>query len=181
MLPPIDRERIVATALTLLDEVGLDGLSMRRLADRLGIAAASLYWYLRDKEELLSLLADAISAEVPLPDAELPWRARLETLLWAYRRILLAHRDAARLLSGTMPAGPHRLRGTDRFLEALCAAGFEDRDAVRAGRLLIDYATAFVLEEATEAALVAAAEQHRGEEGVSPPAHSPFASASGLV
>jgi TetR/AcrR family tetracycline transcriptional repressor len=180
-LPPLDRERIVGAALALLDELGLDGLSMRRLADRLGITAASLYWYLRDKEELLSLLADAISGEVPLPAVELSWRARLETLLWAYRRVLLAHRDAARLLSGTMPAGPHRLRRIDMLLEVLCAAGFEDRDAVRAGRVLSDYVTAFVLEEATEAALVAAPEQKEqsgGGEGTPAPASSPFASAS---
>jgi TetR/AcrR family tetracycline transcriptional repressor len=177
MLPPLDRDRIVGAALTLLDEVGLDGLSMRRLADHLDIKAASLYWYLRDKEELLSLLADAISAEVPLPDAALPWRARLETLLWAYRRVLLAHRDAARLLSGTMPAGPHRLRGIELLLETLCATGFAAGDAVQAGRLLSDFVTAFVQEEATEAALVAA-DQLRAEAGGLTAASSPFATAS---
>ena len=76
----LDRERVVRVALELLDEVGLDDLSMRRLAERLGVTAASLYWYVRDKSELLDLLADAMSAELPFDRdvSGLSWRAQLE-------------------------------------------------------------------------------------------------------
>src|SRR5437764_10081553 len=66
----IDLDQIVKAALQLLDEVGLDGLTMRRLAERLGIRAASLYRHVRDKDELLVLLADEISGEIPV--AEIP-------------------------------------------------------------------------------------------------------------
>ena len=59
---PLDRDRIVRVALELLDEVWLDDLSMQRPAERLNVTAASLYWYVHDKSELLALLADAISA-----------------------------------------------------------------------------------------------------------------------
>ncbi|HEX3752721.1 MAG TPA: TetR family transcriptional regulator, partial [Streptosporangiaceae bacterium] len=60
---PVTRERIVAAALELLDEAGLDGLALRRLAERLGIRAPTLYWHVRDKRELLDLLAGAILEE----------------------------------------------------------------------------------------------------------------------
>ncbi len=178
MPPPLDRGQVVRAALALLDEVGLDGLSMRRLADRLAIKAASLYWYMRDKEELLGLLADAISGEVHAPDTDMPWRARLEALLWEYRRVLRAHRDAARILAGTVPAGPNRLRLVDMALGALRAAGFDGLDAARAGRLVVDYATAFVLEEVNEANMVAGLRGHDGGEGevaADGPSRSPFA------
>ncbi len=175
--PPLDRDVIVGAALALLDEVGLDGLSMRNLAERLTIKAASLYWYVRDKEELLGLLADAICVEVGAPVAEAPWRAQLETLLGEYRRILQSHRDAARILFGTIPTGPHRLRLVDMSLAALGAAGFEGMDIVRAARLLVDNVTSSVLEEANEAALAArVAGQESGEEGAPSAAYSPFTS-----
>src|SRR4030081_2870696 len=90
--PPLDRAHVVRVALQLLDEEGLDGLSMRRLAQRLGVTAASLYWHVRDKDELLALLAEAISAEVRLPDPTRPWRQELETMASSYRRVLLGHR-----------------------------------------------------------------------------------------
>src|SRR5215469_6392403 len=96
---PLDRERLVDEALALLDEVGLDDLSMRRLAERLGVTAASLYWYVRDKDELLALLADAISGEIPLPDPDLPWREALEVGARNLRRIAVSHRDGARVLA----------------------------------------------------------------------------------
>src|SRR5215472_513793 len=103
---PLDRERLVRVALELLDEVGLDELSMRRLAERLGVTAAALYWYVRDKHELLGLLADAISAEMPLPNPSGDWRAEIETLARGARRVAKIHRDAARILVATLPTGP---------------------------------------------------------------------------
>jgi TetR/AcrR family tetracycline transcriptional repressor len=149
---PLDIERIVAAALGLLDQVGLEGLSMRRLAERLGVQAATLYWYIRAKHELLSLLAEAICTEVQPPDSSAPWRARLEALMGEYRRVLLAHRDAAHVLAATLPAGSHRLRLVDMSLGAVRDAGFDGWVATRAGRLLVDYTTGFVQEEYVTAA-----------------------------
>jgi TetR/AcrR family transcriptional regulator, tetracycline repressor protein len=145
--PVIDRKAMVEAALGLLDEAGIEGLSMRRLAERLGVKAASLYWHVRNKEELLGLLADEICAEVREPEPDLPWRERLETLVRENRRVLLLHRDAARILAGTVPTGPNRLRLAETMLATLLGAGFSRRDAVRAAFLLTDYATHFVAEE----------------------------------
>ena len=143
----IDRKLVVEAALSLLDEVGVDALSMRRLAERLGVKAASLYWHVKNKEELLGLLADEICAGAREPGSDLPWREKLQMLVQENRRVLLLHRDAARILAGTVPAGPNRLRLADIKLGALLEAGFSQRDAVRAAFMLTDYATHFVAEE----------------------------------
>ena len=145
--PPLNVDRIVEAALGLLDRVGLEGLSMRHLAEQLGIHAATLYWYVRDKQELLSLLAEAICREIQPPDPDALWRVRLETLMGEYRRVLRAHRDAAHILVATLPAGAQRLRLVDLTLGALVAAGFDGWAASRAGRLVVDYTTGFVQEE----------------------------------
>jgi TetR/AcrR family transcriptional regulator, tetracycline repressor protein len=144
----LDRERVVRVALDLLDEVGLDDLTMRRLAERLGVTAASLYWYVRDKDELLELLADAISAEIPLPDPSRPWRTALEALARSFRQVAQAHRDAARVLVATMPTGPHRLLAIDAMLGLLSRAGFSPPDAGDIAYLLNVFAVGFMLDEA---------------------------------
>ncbi len=162
---PIDIPRIVEAALGLLDEVGLEGLSMRKLAERLGVQAATLYWYVEDKQELLSLLAEAICGEIPAPDPAAPWRARLEALMGAYRRVLLRHRDAGHVLAATAPSGTHRLRLVDSSLGALLDAGFRGWGATRAGRLLVDYTTGFVQEEDVAAERVRASTDGRAPAG----------------
>lgn len=145
--PPLDRAQIVEAALTLLDKAGLDGLNMRNLAEALGIKAGSLYWHVRNKEELLDLLADAVCGGIHEPDKTLPWRKRLETLAHEYRRALLAHRDAAQILAGTVPTGGNRLRLMESLFSVVLAAGFIHQDAAYAGFLMNDYVTEFVLEE----------------------------------
>ncbi len=144
----LDPGQIVRAALQLLDEVGLDGLTMRRLAERLNIKAASLYWHVRDKEELIVLLANEICGSLVAPDPALPWRQQLEQFADEYRRVLLSHRDAARvmLLSGP-PSGANRLDLVEILLGVLLKAGFSARDAAYAGFLLNDYVTTFVMEE----------------------------------
>jgi TetR/AcrR family tetracycline transcriptional repressor len=146
----LDRQRVVRVALELLDEVGLDDLSMRRLAERLGVTAASLYWYVRDKSELLDLLADALSAEAPLDldVSGLSWRAQLEAAGRAFRQLARAHRDAARILAGTTPSGPNRLRAIDRLLGVLRGAGFSPEDTADAAYIFNVYVIGFLLDEA---------------------------------
>lgn len=161
--PPLDVEQIVRAALELLDEQGLDALSMRHLAERLGVKAASLYWYVRDKSELLALMADAIAGQARAPDAALPWRARVEALLEESRRVLMLHRDGARVMMETPPFGPNRLRLIDMMFQALLAAGLTGVAVPRAGRLLNDYVTSFVLEERVE-------QQMATPDGAQPPA-----------
>lgn len=145
---PLDQAQIVREALALLDEVGLDQLTMRRLADRLGVKAASLYRHVRHKDELLVLLSDEISAEIPLVRPSGGWREQLIEMAWNVRRGLLAHRDAARLLAITPPFGPRRLRHIESILRILRTAGLSARDAVRAAYHCNNFVTEFVADEA---------------------------------
>lgn len=146
--PALDQKQVVQAALGLLDEVGFDGLTMRNLAKKLGIKAASLYWHVHNKQDLLSLLAEEICAPIREPDRTLPWRNQLEVLGNEYRQVLLAHREAARVLAGSgAPTGPNRLRLTEIVLRTLLDAGFDHKEAVYAGFMLNDYVVMFVSEE----------------------------------
>lgn len=148
--PPLDQKQIVQAALGLLDEVGLDGLTMRSLAKKLDIQAASLYWHVRNKQDLLSLMAEEICASMREPERALPWRDKVEVLANEYRRVLLTHRDGARVLASSGgPAGPNRLRLMEIAFSALLDAGFNHKDAAYAGFLLNDFVTMFVVEESS--------------------------------
>lgn len=148
----LDQAQVVAAALALLDDVGLDDLTMRRLAERLGIKAASLYRHVRSKDELLALLGDEIAAEIPAAPASGGWEAQLTAIAWNVRRGLLAHRDAARVLANTPPVGPRRLKQIESVLRVLKSAGLRDRDAARMGYHLNNFVTEFAADEARFAA-----------------------------
>jgi AcrR family transcriptional regulator len=102
---PLTRDAIVDAALTLLEREGLQGVSMRKLAQELDAGAASLYWHVGDKEELLSLMLDRIvgEAEVVEPDPE-NWQEQVKEIMRATRRLMLKRRDAAQLSLGRIPA-----------------------------------------------------------------------------
>src|SRR5262245_22655696 len=128
---------------------------MRRVAERLNVKAASLYRHVHNKEELLALLGDEISAEIPLSRADGNWRHQLTEAAWNARRGLLAHRDAARVLASTPPAGPRRLRHVEAILTTLRASGLSDRDAARAGYHLNNFVNEFAADEGRFATYVA--------------------------
>lgn len=98
------RAEIVRSALVLLDESGMDGLSLRALAQALGMHAPGLYWYIRDKQELIDLLAEAIMIEAVghqiAPVGDQRWDAWLEALAEGTWQALFAHRDGARIIAG---------------------------------------------------------------------------------
>ena len=135
-------------ALALLDEVGLEGLSMRRLADRLGVKAASVYWHVRDKEELLDLVFDRVIGEVKVPEPDPPrWREQAAEVAREMRRVTNSHRDIARVQLGRFPIGPNALTFSEGLQAILRAGGLPDRASAYAGQLLPLYVSAFALEE----------------------------------
>lgn len=99
----LDKQQIVAEAIALLDADGLDGLSLRKLAARLGVQQPTLYWYLPNKAALLTAIADAVLdeqfPELMPPEPEEGWPEWLVGLAVRLRRALLAHPDGARLVS----------------------------------------------------------------------------------
>jgi TetR/AcrR family transcriptional regulator, tetracycline repressor protein len=142
---------VVTAAVALLDEEGLDGLTTRRLARWLGVQSPALYWYVRDKGELLDLVADAICAPAldwAGADADgLGWREQTAIGLRGYRAVLRAHRDAPRLLAERPPTGPIRRRLADAAVGVVLQAGFPEPDAALISLLLGDYVISIVSEE----------------------------------
>src|SRR5262249_14844453 len=158
---PLDQAQVVRAAMALLDEVGLDELTMRRLAAYLGVKAASLYRHVHNKDELLALLGDEISGEIPAPRDSGNWQAQLTELAWNVRRGLVAHRDAARVLANSPPVGPRRLTHIERLLRILREAGLSERDAARTGYHLNNFVTEFAADEARLTAYASASGSSR--------------------
>jgi TetR/AcrR family tetracycline transcriptional repressor len=99
----LDRQRIVAEAVALLDAEGLEGVTTRKLAARLGVQSPTLYWHLPNKAALVTAIADAILdqefGDMAPPGPDEPWRDWLSGLAGRLRRALLAHPDGARVIS----------------------------------------------------------------------------------
>jgi TetR/AcrR family tetracycline transcriptional repressor len=145
--PVIDRSNLLREAVALLDEAGLEGLTMRKLAERLGVQAPSLYNHVRDKDELVALIADALSAEITVPASGMPWRQAIEQIARGFRRVLLAHRDAALVFAMSPPAGPNRMRLIEHVLATVMEAGFAKENACKAAYAMHTFVMGFALEE----------------------------------
>lgn len=147
----LDRETVLDTALRLIDEVGLDGLSLRRLAKELGVQAPALYWHFASKKDLLDHLVAATNDRIQRDTTGVPapgqsWDDWLGEGLRAQRRAMLAHRDGARLAAGNRPT-PGSWPRIERTLSVLVEAGFTPVDAARAVIVLGHYVSGFVLDE----------------------------------
>jgi AcrR family transcriptional regulator len=145
---PLTRDAIVDAALVLLERDGMDGLSMRKLAQELGAGAASLYWHVGDKEELLSLLLDRIVGESKIPDPDPEhWQDQVREMARAARLQFKSRRDAARLSMGRIPTGPNSLPVMERNLAVMAAAALPPRIIAYAADLFALYVGAFAYEE----------------------------------
>lgn len=144
----IDRAQIVTEALVLLQREGLEGISTRRVAERLGVKSPALYWHVHNKDELLRLVADALCAEMVLPQRKQLFRKRLEVIASEYRRVLVAHRDAHRLFAELPPTGPHRIKLYDAAVEVFLDAGFPIAAAVAMATFYRHYLLGMITEEA---------------------------------
>jgi len=107
----LSRTRLVNAALGLVQEEGLDALSMRGLADRLNVKAASLYWHVRDRRELLELLAESILEGVRPARSRSDWRPAVRETATALAERVAAHKDADRILLEV----PDSLKGSSTF------------------------------------------------------------------
>ncbi|WP_136056014.1 TetR/AcrR family transcriptional regulator C-terminal domain-containing protein [Microbacterium sp. K24] len=145
------RDTVISEALNLLDDVGLDGVSTRRLAARLGVEQPSLYWHFRNKGELLAAMAEAAmaphaTASLPTPTDE--WREWFLENTHSFRRTLLMRRDGARLHAGLVPGAD--LDRIAKKMAFLTAAGLPERDAQFAMLAASRFTVGSVLEEQSE-------------------------------
>ena len=173
-------------ALDLLDEAGMDGLTVRALASRLGVQAPALYWHVRNKQALLDEMATLIWRRVSdvmagLP-ADLPWRVVLATYAATIRAELLGHRDGAKAFSGTTLTDPDVVRRGEVTLRNLISQGFTLPDAVRGLLLINNFTIGFCVEEQAVRQVTASGDdRYRRRAELIGPDTAPLAVAAGEV
>ncbi|MET8139430.1 TetR/AcrR family transcriptional regulator C-terminal domain-containing protein [Sphaerisporangium sp. NPDC005288] len=147
----ITAELIARTALRLLDEVGLDGLTMRLVAKELDVKAPALYWHVKNKQELLDAMATLVMVEadegLESPRRGVTWDQWLGERAMRLRRTMLRHRDGARVVAGTHVGHPVVIRTIELVLRTLQDAGFTLEEAARAVPTIFHYTIGFTIEE----------------------------------
>jgi AcrR family transcriptional regulator len=138
---------VLTAALTLADREGLDAVTMRAVAARLGVEAMSLYKHVRNKEALLDGLVERVMAEMTLPPTHLGWREGLRQRCHGMRAVLLRHRWASGLVESRITPAPARLRHHDATLGLVRAAGFSTETAFVAILSLDSFVYGFVAQE----------------------------------
>jgi TetR/AcrR family tetracycline transcriptional repressor len=146
----LDRDAVVRAGLELLNEVGIDGLTTRRLAERLGVKQPALYWHFKNKRELLdAMAAQMLEWRSPVPITSANWQEALKEDGRSFRRALLRYRDGARVHAGTRPAAG-LFASLDGRVRVLCEVGFAPADALRALMIVGRYVVGWVIEEQAE-------------------------------
>jgi AcrR family transcriptional regulator len=146
--PPLSRERVLEGALEVADRSGITALTMRSLADELGVKPMSLYHHVANKEEVLDGIVDAVFAEVELPDPDAPWRDAMRARATSERAVLGRHPWATPLLESRRGPGLATLRHHDAVLGSLRRGGFSVALAAHAFSLLDSYVHGFAIGEA---------------------------------
>jgi AcrR family transcriptional regulator len=144
---PLSRERVLETAVALADRHGIEWLSMRKLADELGVAAMSLYYYVPNKDRLIDGMVDLVFAEIEPPSPQLDWKAAMRRRAVSTRDALNRHRWAIGHMEGRTDHGPANLRLHDAVLGSLRAAGFSIEMTVHAYSVQDAYIYGFLLQE----------------------------------
>ena len=145
---PLTRDAIVDAALRVLDEVGMDGLSMRRVAEELGTGAASLYWHVRNKDQLLQLIFERVTQQTVLPEPDPShWQEQLRELAHQMRAVMHSHRDVARISLGRIPGGPTLALYNEWLFTLLKPAGIPDQVIAYIGDFFGLYVGAYAFEE----------------------------------
>lgn len=144
---PIGKERVLRAAVELADREGLESCAMRRVADELGVAVMSLYYYVSSKGELLDGMVDTVFSEIALPSCEGDWKLAMRDRAISTREALTRHPWAVGLMESRMTPGPASLRVHDAVLGCLREAGFSIEMTVHAYSTLDAYIYGFALQE----------------------------------
>lgn len=144
----LTRDEIVTAAIRVLDEVGLEGLSMRRVAEYLDTGAATLYWHVADKEQLIHLALDRVMGEIELPEPDPErWKEQIRDYCLSARTMFQRHPGIAPAAFGRVPMGPNLVRLAEWILAVLRGAGVPDRPAAWFADLLALVGTAQAVED----------------------------------
>lgn len=143
----IQREAVVAMALDVLDEVGIEGLTMRRLADAMDIKAASLYWHFANKQALLDGMADMLIQDVARSiDTHARWDAQLRQVAAQLRQALASRRDGVRVFGGSYVISENVFRVAEALIGCMRQGGASEKLASLNTFTLLYYVLGFVME-----------------------------------
>ena len=145
---PLSRDRVLSAAVAIADAGGVGSLTIRSLADKLGVKPMSVYHYVANKEEILDAIVDLVFAEVELPRPGGDWQAEMRRRAVSARQVLGRHPWAIALLQSRTSPGPATLRHHDAFIGTLREAGFPVAMTAHALALIDSYVYGFALSEA---------------------------------
>lgn len=120
---PLNRQRVLNAAVALADEAGIEAVSMRRLAQELGVVPMAPYKHVANKEELLDGMVDVVVAQIDPPDPALAWKAAVRARILSARQVLIRHRWARRLMESRATPTPVVLGYMDSMIAMLIAGG----------------------------------------------------------
>ena len=150
----LTQEQVVRRAVELMAEAGLEALTLRRLAADLGVSAPTLYWHVRNKRQLLDLMAEALVARAGRSTAPAPGQPWWEWLADRARRmfrVLVSHRDAALVVAGNRPTEA-TLPDIEQVLASLVTVGFSPPEALRTILSISNYVIGCAVERQAEEA-----------------------------
>ena len=146
---PLSRDRVLAGALAVADAQGVGALTMRLLAEHLGVKPMALYHHVANKSEIVDGIVDLVFGEIALPSTSGEWRTEMKRRACSAREVLRCHRWAIVLLQSRTHPGPATLRHHDGVIGTLREAGFSVRETAHAFALLDSYIYGFALSEAS--------------------------------
>jgi AcrR family transcriptional regulator len=145
---PLSRERVLRGAVAVADAAGIGSLTMRSLAQELGVKPMSLYHHVANKDEILDGIVDRVFSEIELPSAGGDWRSEMRRRAISARAVLRCHPWAIGLLESRTTPGPATLRHHDAMIGTLRGAGFSVEMTAHAYALIDSYVYGFALQEA---------------------------------
>ena len=143
----LSRERVLHAAVRLADEGGIESLSMRKLAQDLGVKAMSLYNHVANKDDLLDGIVDIVVSEIEVPNLGLDWKTAMRRRAMSAHEVLLRHPWSTMPLVSRVNVGPAMLRYVDATLGCLREAGFSLEMADRAWNAIDSHIYGFTLQE----------------------------------
>ena len=146
---PLSRERVLGGALAVADAEGADSLTMRLLAEHLGVKPMALYHHVANKSEIIDGIVDLVFSEIELPSVSGQWRPEMTRRACSARQVLRRHPWSIALLQSRTHPGPATLRHHNAVIGALRGAGFSVAMTAHAYALLDSYIYGFALSEAS--------------------------------
>jgi len=147
--PRLTPERVLSAAVDLADEIGIDDLTIRRLADALGVKPMSIYHHVPNKDAIIDGMVDRVFSEIDLPPVDLEWRPAMEIRSRSMRHVLARHPWASPLMESRTSPGMATLRHHDAVIGCLRSAGFSHELTAHAYALVDAFLYGFALQEAT--------------------------------